>query len=540
MSIYGFFYSVSRDKPTCESPKIRWPPPSMGTLNSRGITSALPTSWCFVTASVATNIVGHGAVIGFSAVLIPQLRLPTSHIKVNASSESWIASVIGFALILGNFIITGMTTSWGRKNSHIATTIPILVGWFMILFATDVAGLIAARFMQGISMGMLGPLGSIIVGEMTDPKNRGAFLTSVSLSLTVGVLFTHSVGTVISWQMTALLCSFVSYLSLLMILFTPESPCWLASVGRYEECREVFRYLRGSGEEQENELEKMISAQKLLRKSSVVGMELSFWTKTRRNFRYINCTIRKKEFYKPIIIMFHLYTMFQFAGINVISSYTMDIIEALVGNKDGAKFWMVVLDIQRLILNVVAVFVMKTVNRRTILFSTGGICVSSYLCKAGYVYAKSVNILPPFLDNQIVPLILIFVYMFSLAVGIVSIPFAVSGEIFALEYRGIGGGISVLALSTNFFVAVKCFPVLRAAVGLPLTYCIYASVVSYCLLVLYLTLPETKDKTLQEIEDEFRGIKYNAEHKRSSELLHQHADIQAYREARRCSTPLVS
>lgn len=380
-------------------------------------------------------------------------------------------------------------------------------------------------------MGMLGPLGSIIIGEMTDPRNRGAFLTSVSLSLTIGVLFTHALGAWFSWQQNALICSFITFTSLILIIYNPESPSWLIAKGRFKEGEEIFFWLRGRNAEQETELENMVAAQRMKRKTSVRDEELPFKIKVKRFFVYLSETSKKPEFYKPITIMFLLYTMFQFAGINVISSYATDIIHQVVGPEANAKFLMVLLDVERLICNIIAVFLMKTLRRRTLLFSSGAVCVLSYLGKCSYVYAKQNNMLP--FENQWVPLVLIALYMSSLTVGISSIPFAISGEIFPLEYRGLGGGISVLALSLNFFIAVKSFPVLTHSIGLPVTYLLYAGVVVVCLVVIYFMMPETKDKTLQEIEDSFRGL--SPKDRKSTEPLNG----QTNGEMRRCSSHIL-
>lgn len=380
-------------------------------------------------------------------------------------------------------------------------------------------------------MGMLGPLGSIIIAEMTDPKNRGMFLTSVSLALTIGVLFCHTLGTYLSWQHCALICSFITFSSLLLIIFTPESPAWLISKGRFEEASEVFIWLRGESEEQEAELEKMITAQKMARKSSVAGQDIPLALRIKRATRYFSETCRKPEFYKPITIMVFIYIMFQFAGINVISSYATDIIEQVVGPEANAKFLMIALDVERLLCNILAVYFMKTLKRRTVLFSSGFICVVAYLGKAGYVYLKQSNQLP--FDSQWIPIALIGLYMFSLTVGISSIPFALSGELFPFEYRGLGSGISILALSMNFFVAVKCFPMLNGSIGLPLTYILYASVVTICLSVVWFMLPETKDRTLQDIEDVFRG--HSPDDARSSQPL----NAMNITEMRRCSSVII-
>ncbi|KAM3959900.1 facilitated trehalose transporter Tret1 [Aphomia sociella] len=486
---------------------------------------------CFLTASVCINICGHGCVIGFSAILIPSLRKPESHIHATASQESWIASVIGFALILGNFIVTPLMGSIGRKRSHLISTLPILTGWFLIVVSHSVNGLIIGRLLQGISMGILGPLGSVIIAEMTDPKNRGGFLTCVSLSLSSGVLFCHTLGTYFSWQQVALVCSFVTFTSLVLIIYNPESPPWLISKGRYEEATEIFYWLRGRGDEQENELEDMIKAQKMVRKASYAQENLTFRTKIRYYFVYLRRCFKKPEFYKPIFIMVLLYVMFQLAGINVISSYAMDIIRQVVGPDANVKFLMVALDVERLVCNIMAVFVMRKFNRRTVLFTSGAICVLAYFSKGTYVYAKQHNLLP--FDNQYIPITLIAVYMFSLTIGVSSIPFAISGEIFPLEYRGLAGGLSVIALSLNFFIAVKCFPVLTHSIGLPFTYYFYGGMVMISLILLYFYLPETKDRTLQEIEDNLRGV--SPSDRKSSEPLNK----EGWNGIRRCSSHIL-
>lgn len=441
------------------------------------------------------------------------------------------ASIVGFALICGNFIITGILDVLGRKKSHLLTIAPALVGWFMIILVNSVAGLIIARFLQGVAMGMMGVLGSIIIGEMTDPRNRGMFLTCVSLSLTIGVLFAHTLGSFFSWQISALICAFIPFLSLLLIAYTPESPAWLLHKGRFAEATEVWTWLRGSSEEQGTELDRMITAQKMVRKSSVAGMDIPLSMRLKRAFRYFIETCHKPEFFKPIIIMLFLYTMFQFAGINVFSSYATDIIQQVVGPEANAKFLMVVMDIERLICNLLTVYLMKTLKRRTLLFSTGFVCVLAYFGKATYVYLKEVGKLP--YDSQWIPLALIGLYMFTLTVGISSIPFALSGEIFPFEYRGLGSGISILALSLNFFVAVKCFPMLNGLIGLPLTYILYASIVAICLSVVWFMLPETKDRTLQDIEDIFRGR--TLEDVRSAQPLNEANGT----EMRRCSSVIM-
>lgn len=412
---------------------------------------------------------------------------------------------MGIALIVGNLTMTALMSTIGRKKSHILTIFPVLVGWFLIFLANSVRTLVIARFLQGLSMGMHGPLGSVIVAEMTHPANRGAFLSCISLSLAVGTFVCHTIGAYLTWQMSALTLSFIPTGSLILILFAPESPPWLISQGRYDEATKVFYWLRGRTEEEVAELERLITAQTMLKSSTVTGLKVSFCTRIRRAFRYLVETFKKPEFYKPVSIMFLMYSSFQFSGNNVLNAYALDIIRQVVGPEANAKMLLVAMDVDRIIFNIIAVFLMRKLKRRTVLFGSGLIVVSCYFTKGAFVYAKNAGMLPSAMQGQWFPIMVMGIYV-SMSVGLSVMPFTISGEIFPLEYRGLAGGISALPLAVNFFLAVKCFPILNVNIGLPLTYLLYGSVVSCGLVLLFFTLPETKDKTLQEIEDKFRGL----------------------------------
>ncbi|KAL0859391.1 hypothetical protein ABMA27_010580 [Loxostege sticticalis] len=488
---------------------------------------------CFVSAGVCLNLGGHGLVMGFAAILLPQLRLPGSLIPIDDSSGSWIASILGFALVAGNFIAPTIMAKYGRRTANLVSITPMIVGWVCVLTASSVASLLVARFLQGVSMGMSATLGPVLIGEYTSPKNRGAFLTVISLTIATGVLIVHTLGSYLSWQRTALICCFIAFVDLLIVMYSPESPSWLSDQGRYDESRKVFRWLRGDVEEQE--LKEMIEASMIINESKVeANVSESFMKKFRTNVAYFNATIRKKEFYKPIFIMVHIYTLGQWAGANILAAYTRDVFENVIGSDANISLLIITLDIQRIISNSVAVFVIKKINRRTMLFATVGINLFAFLATAAYVYAKAHYELP--FDHPFIGIALIHIHMFSIATGTVPLPFIIAGELFPLEYRSLAGGISVLFLSSNLFITVKTLPLLLSSVGLSGAYLLYTAVVGYCLIVAGIFLPETKDRTLQDIEDEFRGRPLSPEELKSVQSL---TSMKLYNRDRRCSSPVV-
>lgn len=189
--------------------------------------------------------------------------------------------------------------------------------------------LLIGRMLHGLAYGMFMPLRSVLIGEYTSPENRGAFLTMVSLSQCFGIFFAHLVGSLLSWQKTALICVFFSFTSLLITIYSPESPSYLATKGRYDDCAQVFKWLRG--EDGEKELDEMIQAQKSSR------------SEVRLSYKDVLVIIKKKEFYKPIIIMVHAYALIEFSGGTTMASYSTVIIRLILGPTASAAFWMVIL-----------------------------------------------------------------------------------------------------------------------------------------------------------------------------------------------------
>lgn len=349
--------------------------------------------------------------------------------------------------------------------------------------------MIIGRIIHGMSFGLMLPLRSVLIGEYTSPKNRGAFLTTISVTQSFGILLVHLIGSLVSWQKTILIVISFPVASLLMTFYTPETPSWLADKGKYEQSKEVFRWLRGNGEEEE--LEAMITARCCKANKTPIA-----------NCGDLLTVIKKKEFYKPIVIMIHSYLMGEFSGGALMSCYSTTVITLMAGPEVDAHFWMVALDAQRNVSNIIAVFVVNKVRRRTMMLATGSLCILTSLAIACYVYARNLGL--PYTPTWI-PIVLINIQFFTIAVGMVNLPYVIAGEIFPLEYRSVGGSISIVSIACGYFLVTKTFPALVGAIGLHGSYAVYAAAMSYNLLIVWALLPETKGKTLQEIEGHFRG-----------------------------------
>lgn len=468
---------------------------------------------CFVVAGVSLNMSQLGMVFGYAAILVPQLRKPDSLIPIDEASESWVAALPGFALVLGNLVVPPVMAKFGRRIANIISIVIVLTGWISITLSTGLTLLLIGRFLQGLSVGMGSCLIPIMIGEYTSSTRRGQFSMCMSVIMGLGTLAVHTVGSYYSWKITALVCSTITFFDLIIVILSPESPSWLAAQGRYDECRRVFRLLRTIDEEEE--LDKMLAKSKELEDAKII--RTGFVVKVKGGFSYINKTITRKEFYKPIFIMVHLFAMGQWAGINVLAPFTVNVIEIIVGKDVNIPLITVAIDIQRIISSLFAVYIIKRIKRRTMLFSTLGLNAAVIFVTAAYVYFKSRGQLP--FDHPMIGITLILIHMLSVATGSLPLPYTIAGEIFPLEYRSLSSGISAVFCSINIFVSIKTLPYLFKTIGMHGAYCLYGVILVYCLTIAWFFLPETKDRTLQDIENEFRGKVTYPEDLKSAEPL---------------------
>ncbi|CAB3258759.1 unnamed protein product [Arctia plantaginis] len=467
------------------------------------------TKQCIVTAGVAINVGQYGLVMAYTAILLPQLRTGRI-IPIDEITGSWIAAVPGFTLFLGNVTVPVIMGKCGRKVANTLSVIFVIVGWLCIVLAQNVTYLIIGRLLQGLSMGMSTSLGPILIGEYSSPKDRGQFLSTIGLSTSIMTFLAHALGSYTTWDTTAVVCSVISLLDLVIVLYSPESPSWLAEQGRYDKCTKAFHCLRGDTDE-EDELRKMIEMNEIARLSKIESnsTNATFKITLKKCFESFISTVQKKEFYKPILIMIHMYMIAHWGGINLLSAYSFDAFHHVIGDSQHDLVMVITLDIQRIISNVVGLFLMRKLKRRTMLFAATLLNIAALVVTAVYSYLKVNGLLD--YDDAMFGAFLLHVHTFSVVAGSFPLPMVISGEIFPMRYRSLASGLSAIVYSLNFFVTVKTVHVMLRTVHLYGTYFIYAGVLVYCLVMAWFFLPETKDRTLQDIEEEFKAKKKNTD-----------------------------
>lgn len=319
---------------------------------------------------------------------------------------------------------------------------------------------------------------------------------TLSVSIALGVLAVHTVGSFMTWRMSAAVCTAIALVNLLIVFFSPESPSWLAAKGKYDDSMKVFRWLRG--DEEEEELKEMIKASAAIRDSEVKTKE------SKSIIKKLYTTLKKKEFYKPVIIMFHINGLALWSGVNFVTVYAEDFINSIVCPFEvNISLLIITLGVHRVLANTFGVFIIKKFRRRLIMFTTVGINIFVLLAITAYTYAKAKHAL--IIDHPMIGVILTHSMIFTVATGSLPFCFIIAGEIFPLQFKNMAGGVGALFFSVHLFLSTKTIPICFATFGVYGTCAIYVLISTYCLTVVGFMLPETKDRTLQDIEHEFRG-----------------------------------
>lgn len=390
---------------------------------------------------------------------------------------------------------------FGRKRASIATMSITLLGWIWIALSTTATSLLMARALQGFPLGMGLVIAPVMIAEYSSPRNRAAYVAVMLVMTSLLVLAVHTIGAYVAWQTTALIVSVMTFIGLLIPIYTPESPSWLADQERYDECADVFRYLRGA--EEEDELQKLIEARILIKR--MAKSTPSQGKKTVFSLSKIKSIATRREFYIPIFIMFHLNTLARWSGLSMLMSYPMDAFSSLVGPDFDFGLQISLLDTTRLISNILGIYITKRLRRKLLLSMTVGLNTSALFAMAAYAYTKANNMLS--FDHPLIGIVLCHVLVISIITGASSLPLVIIGELFPLEFRSFAAGLSSAVFSINMFITMKIFPYLLNALGFHATIFLHGVIVCYCLIAALTVLPETKDRTLQEIEDELKGAR---------------------------------
>ncbi|KAL0810064.1 hypothetical protein ABMA28_010882 [Loxostege sticticalis] len=370
---------------------------------------------------------------------------------------------------------------YGRRFTHLIVSIPFVMGWIVLAFASNVLILLIGRILTGLCTGVFRSLGAVYLGEISSPTNRPLFIFSLSLSGTGGILLGHILGGYLNWRVSCFIICLPIVIGFGLQLFAKESPLWLLYKGRIDQGTEGFKWFRGNDECAQRELAEVLEKQKNR------PPNLTFKEGLRAMF--------SKVFMIPLLTAFLLFLTVQFSGVNTMSFYAQDLLKSTFSGKQDPFTLMLVTDSARVIGVTLLFCFSKFIPRRKSYVIICATLVILLVVLIAYIAVK-----PSDLDWLAITVMVSYIALGSIMVGL---SWTFIGEIFPSQLRGLGSGIGASCSFFLLFLSVNITPGIMTSYGIIATYSMFAILSFFGLLFLYFLLPHTDGKTLQEIENNY-------------------------------------
>ncbi|XP_069357603.1 facilitated trehalose transporter Tret1-2 homolog [Maniola hyperantus] len=466
------------------------------------ITSARKTSWTpllrqmFVCSGVTLHFFIYGLFFGAPTVFVPQIRKQANSTEaVSVETVSWLLSISSYGSLPLVLIFPIIAERYGRKVPFIILWINTLVCVLLFYFSTSVNELLICGFLQGMFPAVQLTVAIMVFTEYTSPKYRGMLITFKGATFFWGIWISNAIGTFFHWKYIGILI-FICCLYNVSSLFWPESPVWLATKGRFEECAKCHRWLKGDDIDSEEELKQLIVSQK----ENLKRKEEQQLDEQKNYFIKLCNSITNIRFYKPLLFCLLITCLYHFSGKFACTGYVIDIIKTIPVSESTAYEGMLVLDGVTVLGMYVGVFLNKFLSRRTLLLGSASIGVMFLFILSTYLYLVHLHIIA---ENKYLTLFILAGFSVTISCGPMLMCMCFASEMTPIKCRSLF--LCIYALLNNAVMAtlLKVFPYIFKYFNSHGSFLFYAISSSFFIYILYNVLPETKNKTIVEIEKRF-------------------------------------
>ncbi|XP_026731824.1 facilitated trehalose transporter Tret1-2 homolog [Trichoplusia ni] len=438
-----------------------------------------------------------GLCFGAPTVFIPQLRKEANLTEpLTDDMASWLSSVLGYSSMPWVIILPILTQYIGRKIPFLIVTVLTIVSFIVFYCSTTAMHLLISEILQGVTLASNMTVLIVIITEYSSPRYRGVFMMIESSIFFWGVWIANVTGTFSHWRNIAII-AFVCCLYAMTAVIMPESPSWLAINGRFDECAVAHHWLKGFDKESEAELENLIKSQKEYLRQCAERESSTSWYK----LRIVKETVTAKGFYQPLLLSMGVMSLYHFSGKLVCSMYAVDLIKQITSSESAAYIGMLILDAVTILGMQIGCVLSKILNRRTLLLSSSVLGIIFLFVISLYLYLINLQLIS---ESKIISIVLLTSFSVAITCGPMIMPSTIFGEIIFLRYKSCS--LLILTLFSELLMAtvLKLAPHLFKALSLHGAFLFYGISASIFAFLLYKYLPETKDKTLQQIENYFK------------------------------------
>lgn len=438
----------------------------------------------FVYFAVGVAALG-GLLFGYdTGVISGAILFIQKQFSLSATMEEIVVSSVLVGAVMGAIMGGALTGRFGRRGMIILAGIIFTVSAIGTAFAPSVAWLIAARVVSGIAIGIASFISPMYIAELVPSKVRGSLVAVNMLAITTGIVVAYLVDYAFSgmhgWRYMFGLAAIPSIILVLGMWRLPDSPRWLSSKSRVDEARRVLQRVRTDSDVNPE----IADIQKSMKEQGVVGMKGLFQPSLRM----------------PMIVGLGLAIFQQITGINTVIYYAPTIFKfAGIAATGPAILAGAALTMVMWIFHVLAIFLLDRVGRRPLLLvGVAGQIIGLAILGAAFQFQQLAHL------KSYVAIGGLIIYVACFAFGLGPIFWLMISEIYPLKVRGAAMSVvTVTNWALNLAVAIT-FLTLVGVLGHAGTFWLYGIIAVGAWGFFYLLVPETKGKSLEQIEEHWR------------------------------------
>lgn len=410
-----------------------------------------------------------------------------------AGVSGFVNSCALIGCLVGALVAGALSDRFGRKRLLIVSALLFALTSLGNALAPDFTIFVAWRMLGGVAIGLASNLSPMYIAEIAPSQMRGKLVSINQLTVVIGILLAQIINWQLGRHLPALatdeyirnswygqtcwrwmfgLTAIPSFLFFIGMLGVPESPRWLAKNGKPENARAILQKVGGAD----------------YATAALADIEATLVNEIKRvNFS----DLLEPKLFKVLLLGIGLAVFQQWCGINVIFNYAQEIFRSAGYDISDVLKNIAWTGSVNMAATFVALGVVDRAGRRPLmLFGAAGL--AGIYAALAFCYHADVKGFPM--------LLLVLAAIACYAMSLAPVTWVVISEIFPNRIRGAAMAIAVAALWAACFLLTYSFPLLNSRLGAAGTFALYAAICVLGFIFIFFKLPETKNKTLEEIE----------------------------------------
>lgn len=446
--------------------------PSATTLASRG--SASFVYLCALVAAISGLLFGFDIAVINGAIIFLREQFHLTEFQTEAATSSLLAGCV-----LGASMAGWLSDRWGRRKILILAAVLFAGSSLAAALPRNLPEFAAARFAGGIAIGVASMLAPLYIAEVSPARIRGRLVALNQMTIVTGILLAYLVNWSLSflgpqsWRWMFAVAALPSLAFFTALFFVPESPRWLTEMGREKEALEVLTRVNGIRQAQVE----LAGIRAAIQEESGTLRELF-----------------QSGFRRALAVAVALAVLQQITGINTVLFYGSLIFREKVGghSETAAIGANVIIGLVNFLATIVALSVIDKLGRRPLLMlSSAVMAVCQFALGAAFLAQP-----PP----AWLVLTCMLVCVAGFAVGMGPGVWVLLAEIFPTRIRGRAMSIATISLWSACVALTMTFLTLAQAITVTGAFWLYGAMCITTFLLVRFAVPETKGRTLEEIE----------------------------------------